>query len=179
MRLPSLLLPILTAVTLVALGGSAQAQTTTPPPQESQPGTVSAAGDTGLWFVPTSEVLQRKKWSFSFWRTEMDEGQGFTDISHFPITFGVGVGDRAEIFGRFVAQSRVDRDTRPLFFASGADEADTGTGGGIGPDAPQASKGWSTGVGDFWLGGKVRLTPSDSATGFAIRAQLKLPTGDE
>jgi hypothetical protein len=71
-------------------------------------------GDTGLWFVPTAEVLPHKQWSFSFYRTNKDDGQGFSDISTWPITFGVGVGKHAEVFGNWSLVTRVDRDTRPL-----------------------------------------------------------------
>ena len=75
-------------------------------------------GDTGLWFVPTAEVLQAKKWSASLYRTNVDDGQGFTDISTFPVTFAYGLGGSAEIFGSWALITRIDRDTRPLFFES-------------------------------------------------------------
>ena len=32
---------------------------------ETRPATTTFEGDTGLWFVPTGEVLPAKKWSFS------------------------------------------------------------------------------------------------------------------
>ena len=70
-------------------------------------------GDTGLWYVPTGEVLPRKKWSMSAYRVNFDDNQGFTDVSNWPLTFGVGVGDNAEIFGSWVLVNRVDRDIRP------------------------------------------------------------------
>ena len=75
-------------------------------------------GDTGLWYVPTGEVLPRKKWSMSAYRVNFDDNQGFTDVSNWPLTFGFGIGDRAEIFGSWVLVNRIDRDIRPLFVAS-------------------------------------------------------------
>ena len=70
---------------------------------ETRPANTTWLGDTGLWFVPTGEVLPNGKWSVSGYRANIDRAQGLTDISHFIGTFGVGVGDRAEIggFARF------------------------------------------------------------------------------
>ena len=56
-------------------------------------------GDTGLWYVPTGEVLPDKRWSMSAYRVNFDDNQGFTDVSNWPVTFGYGLKDRAEIFG--------------------------------------------------------------------------------
>ena len=106
--------------------------------------------------MPTAEVLPHKKWSVSFYRTNIDDGQGFTDISTFPVTFAVGLGDRAEIFGNWSLVTRIDRDTRPLFFTSTAGEADTGTGGGIVVNYPLVASEWTGNkLGDLWLGGKI------------------------
>ena len=66
---------------------------------ETRPATTTFEGDTGLWFVPTGEVLPAKKWSLSAYRVNFDRDQGFTDVSNWPVTFGVGLGDRAELFG--------------------------------------------------------------------------------
>src|SRR4029078_10640237 len=76
--------------------------------------TTTFQGDTGLWYVPTGEILADKKWSVSFARTNQDREAGFSDISHFIGTFGVGIKDRAEIFGSVRFISRIDRDIRPL-----------------------------------------------------------------
>ena len=51
-------------------------------------------GDTGLWFVPTGEVLPAKRWSFSLYRVNFDYVEGFTDVSNWPITFGAGLGGK-------------------------------------------------------------------------------------
>jgi hypothetical protein len=76
-----------------------QAAGTTTVDEEIRPALTTAAGDTGIWFVPTASVLPHKRWSFSLYRTNVDDGQGFTDISQFPVTFAVGLGNRAEFFG--------------------------------------------------------------------------------
>ncbi|HEX2340017.1 MAG TPA: hypothetical protein VHI98_06010, partial [Vicinamibacterales bacterium] len=85
----------------------------TPAPAETRPATTTYWGDTGLWFVPTGEVLPDRRWSFSLYRTNFDFEQGFTDVSVWPITFGYGLRDRVELFGAIRAVTRIDRDTRP------------------------------------------------------------------
>ena len=118
---------------LLSIASPALAQTTTSTQSssstETRPATVSVSGDTGLWFVPTAEILPAKKWSVSFYRRNEDYGQGFTDATNFPVSFGVGIGNRLELFGSLTTVTRIDRDTRPLFFTSPSG-APTGAGGG-------------------------------------------------
>src|SRR5512144_1042663 len=95
-------------------------QTSSEPPAASaseptRPATTTFTGDTGLWFVPTAEVLPNGKWSVSGYRRGTNWIQGYTNVGDFAGTFGVGVKDRAEIFGSFLLDTRVDRDLRPLF----------------------------------------------------------------
>src|SRR6187401_1726163 len=104
---------------------------------ETRPATTTFMGDTGLWYVPTGEVLPRKKWSLSAYRVNFDSNQGFTDVSNWPVTFGYGIGDRAELFGSWVLVSRVDRDIRPVFVSS------IPQAGGFVPDNPLMSDVWS------------------------------------
>jgi outer membrane protein OmpA-like peptidoglycan-associated protein len=155
--------------------------TTTTSTEERRPGVSTPSGDTGIWFVPTGEVVLRRKWAISFQYVNVDDGQGFTDVSRFPVTFAYGLGNRAEIFGNWTLITRIDRDTRPLFFTSGPNESSTGTGGGLVVDHPLNRAGWAgNNLGDLWLGGKVNLLASSpNPTAFAIRGQIKLPTGDE
>jgi hypothetical protein len=61
----------------------------------TRPATTTFMGDTGLWYVPTGEILPRKKWSMSAYRVNFDDNQGFSDVSNWPLTFGFGVADRA------------------------------------------------------------------------------------
>src|SRR5262245_42052127 len=168
-------------------------QTSPPPPQRQQaagavtteeelrPATTTAAGDTGIWFVPTAAVLPHKKWSVSFYRTNMDDGQGFSDISTFPVTFGVGLGKVFELSGNWSLVTRIDRDARPLFFTSTTDEQNTGTGGGIVVNHPLVKEQWTGNkLGDLWIGGKANLFGATAKPiGVAARVQLKLPVGDE
>ena len=79
---------------------------------ETRPATTTFEGDTGLWFVPTGEVLPAKKWSLSAYRVNFDRDQGFTDVSNWPVTAGIGLADRAEIFGAFTRRAP-DRPRRP------------------------------------------------------------------
>src|SRR5437764_8952128 len=147
--------------------------TTTSGEVQTRPATTTFMGDTGLWYVPTGEVLPRKKWSFSAYRVNFDDNQGFTDVSNWPVTFGVGLGDRAEIFGSWVLVSRVDRDIRPLFLTS------VPAAGGVVPQNPLMKDTWSGNqLGDLWLGGKFNITSEfrQQPAAFAIRALVKVPT---
>ena len=65
--------------------------------------------------MPTAEVLARGKWSASGYRVGFNYRQGFTNVGDFPLTFGIGLADRAELFGSFKVVTRIDRDIRPLF----------------------------------------------------------------
>jgi len=143
----------------------------------TRPATTTFLGDTGLWYVPTGEILPAKKWSISAYRVNFDDNQGFTDVSNWPITFGVGLKDRAELFGSFVVVNRIDRDIRPLFVPS----TSLAGAGGIVPQNPLARDTWSGNhVGDLWVGAKINLTSQwrQQPAAFAVRAMVKLPTGD-
>src|SRR6185503_15091124 len=59
---------------------------------DTRPATTTFLGDTGLWFVPTGEVLPRGAVSLSAHRTELDFRQGNTSVSAWPITGAVGIG---------------------------------------------------------------------------------------
>ena len=169
--------------TTLTIGSAAFAQSARPATSEEntqRPATTTAAGDTGLWFLPTASIVPAKKWSASLYRTNTDDGQGFSDISTFPLTVAVGLANRAEIFGSFTAVTRIDRDVRPLFFPSSATGDAEGTGGGILVNHPGVHDSWiGNKVGDLSLGAKISLLPSSSPAALAIRAAVKLPTGDK
>jgi outer membrane protein OmpA-like peptidoglycan-associated protein len=157
------------------------AQQTAPPakttaPAETRPATTTFMGDTGLWMVPTGEVLPAKKWSLSVYRVNFDDNQGFTDVSNWPVTFGIGVGDRAEIFGAWTLVNRIDRDIRPLFVST------IPAAGGVVPQNPLVRDGWTgNNLGDFWVGAKVNLSSQwrQQPAAFALRGMIKLPTGNK
>ena len=143
---------------------------------QTRPATTTFMGDTGLWYVPTAEVLPRKKWSVSAYRVNFDDNQGFSDVSNWPLTFGFGVGDHAEVFGAWTLVSRVDRDIRPLFLSS------VPQAGGTVPTNPLMADTWSGNqLGDFWIGAKWNVMSQwqQKPVAFALRPMLKLPTGDK
>jgi len=172
---------VLSAATTAFAQGSQSTQGTSAPPDDPKPATTTIAGDTGLWFVPTAEVVLKGKGSFSLYLVNKDYGQGFTDVTRYPVTFAFGLGNRAEIFGNWTLVSNIDRDTRPLFFTSTGSGIDSGTGGGINPDHPTNRTHWTGNkLGDLWVGGKVNLLASrPEPLAIALRGQVKLPVGDD
>src|SRR5438128_6704447 len=143
---------------------------------ETRPATTTFFGDTGLWFVPTGEVLPHGKWSASAYRRGTNWQQGYTNVGDFAGTFAVGIKDRAEIFGSFLFDTRIDRDTYPLFIP-----LDT-TVGGIVDRYPRVNQHWTgDNVGDFYLGAKFNLLSESrqNPAAVAVRAMVKVPTGKD
>ena len=158
-----------------AATGQTTEQQMAPTAVETRPGTTTFRGDTGLWFVPTGEVLPARHWSVSAYRVNFDYNQGFTDVSNWPITFGVGLADRVEVFGAFDVVRRIDRDVRPIFTSDPR-------AGGLVNDYPFVNDGWSgSQLGDLWLGGKVNLSSQwrQQPAAFAVRGLVKIPTASE
>src|ERR671937_663079 len=145
----------------VLWAAAAGAQTTpTPAPSstsqssdaDTRPATTTFFGDTGIWFVPTAEILPHGKWSVSGYRRGTNWVQGYTNVGDFAGTFGVGIKDRAEIFGSFLFDTRIDRDVRPLFIVNNSEF------GGIIDRNPGVNQYWTgDNVGDFYLGAKINL----------------------
>ena len=143
---------------------------------ETRPATTTFAGDTGLWFVPTAEVLPAKRWSLSAYRVNFDRDQGFTDVSDWPLTVGIGLGDRAELFGAWTVVRRIDRDVRPIFVGTQPEA------GGLVNEHPFVRQGWSDNqLGDLTLGGKVNLLSEwrQRPMALALRGQVKIPTAKD
>src|SRR4051812_23815304 len=135
--------------------------------------TTTFIGDTGLWFVPTAEVLPHGKWSATVYRRGTNWIQGYTNVADFAGTFAYGVKDRAEIFGSFLVDTRIDRDLRPLFVNDPAF-------GGFIDRYPLANKYWSgDNLGDLYLGAKINLWSESrqNPAAIAVRGIAKLPTG--
>ena len=81
------------------------------------------------------------------------------NVKRCPGAVGFGVGGRAEIFGNWATITRIDRDSRPLFFPSTPGGSEAGTGGGILVDYPLVRQQWfGSKVGDLTVGGKINLT---------------------
>ena len=157
---------------LLAAGGLATAQDEV----ETRSSSTTWLGDTGLWFVPTAEILPAGKVSVSGYRANFDREQGQTDIAHFVGTFGVGVADRVEIFGSVRADTRIRRDSRPLFDASDP------VFGGVLQDYPTLTDFWNgDDFGDIVFGGKINLLSEhrQQPAAVAIRGMVKAPTGNE
>ena len=57
---------------------AAPAQNTQPSQDDVRPATTTVFGDTGLWYVPTGEVLPKGRWSVSGYRTNWDRKEAFT-----------------------------------------------------------------------------------------------------
>ncbi len=164
----SLCIWALAAAVSLGAASSATAQ------DETRPATTTADGDTGLWYVPTAEVLARGKWSASVYRTGFNYAPGFSNVAEFPITFGVGLGGRVEAFTAFKAVSRIDRDLRPIF------TSDPTVGGAV-PANPYAWRYWTgSKVGDLLVGLKASLLSETQGqpVAVAVRGIVKLPTGD-
>ena len=155
---------------------AAQPAKTNPDTGETRPATTTPDGDTGLWFVPTAEILPAKRWSASGYRVNFDYQQGFTDVSNWPVTFGYGVKDRVELFGSWTLVRRIDRDVRPIFRPTNT------RAGGLINDYPWVNGGWSGNqLGDLWLGGKVNFMSEwqQKPMALAVRAMFKLPTAGD
>ena len=77
----------------------------------TRPATTTFFGDTGLWFVPTAEVLAHGKWSASGYRRGTNYIQGYTNVGDFAGTFAVRhQGPRRDL--RLVPRRHADR-SRP------------------------------------------------------------------
>lgn len=166
----------ITALLLMGLtiGGPAWAQDSED--EAVRPAITSYWGDTGLWFIPTAEVIKSRGWAFAVYRTELDFKQGSSDATFYPITFAAGAGSRMEIFGAYRAVTHIDRDTRPLFAPAAASEA------GIINDYPLVRTEWTgSEFGDAYFGAKVNLMSEHrrQPMAMALRGTVKLPTAGE
>ncbi len=135
--------------------------------------TTTFFGDTGLWYVPTGEVLANGKWSVSGYRRGTNWIQGYTNVADFAGTFAYGIKDRAEIFGSFLVDTRIDRDIRPLFTSDPSF-------GGVIDRYPRVNRQWTgDNIGDLYIGAKVNLWSEfrQNPAAIAIRATAKIPTG--
>jgi outer membrane protein OmpA-like peptidoglycan-associated protein len=143
------------------------------PAEAYRPATTTFYGDTGLWFVPTGEVLPDGKWSASGYRRGTNYIQGYTNVADFAGTFAYGLKNKAEIFGSFLVDTRIDRDVRPVFVNDPAF-------GGVVNGYPQVNRYWSgDNIGDFYIGVKYNLMSEyqQKPAAVSVRGIFKLPTG--
>ena len=144
------------AAASLLLAAAAGAQSGAAPQSSSstdstRPATTTFLGDTGIWFVPTADVVPAGKWSVSGYRRGTDFQQGYTNVGDFAGTFSVGIKGRAEVFGSFLFDTRIDRDSSPAFFSDP-------TTGGVVDRHPLSYQPWSgDNVGDLYVGVKFSL----------------------
>jgi peptidoglycan-associated lipoprotein len=160
---------------------TAVAQTSRPagPPEPpasaatTAPVTTTFDGDTGLWYVPTAEVLPRSGFSASGYRRGFNYVQGYTNVADFAGTIGYGLTDRLELFGSFIFDTRIDRDVRPIFVNDPAF-------GGVVDRYPRVNTTWTGDtLGDFGIGAKFNVWSESrrNPAAVAVRGIVKLPTG--
>jgi len=132
--------------------------------QDSRPAGNTIVGDTGIWFVPLGDTLPKGKWSGGIELVNFDRSEGFSDITDIGGMFAFGATDRIEIFGAFGAR-RIDADLVPV--------ARNGQ-----PQDYLINKGWSTGIGDAYVGAKFNITSQSTSNGYstALRVMAKVPT---
>ena len=151
-----------------------QTSSSSTPVVETRPATTTFFGDTGLWYVPTAEVLGKGQWSTSVYRRGTNWIQGYTNVADFAGTFAYGIADRAEVFGSFLADTRIDHDSRPIF---GTDPAF----GSFIARYPKVNQYWTgDSVGDVYVGVKYNLMSESrqDPLAVAVRGMVKLPTGN-
>src|SRR5262245_4124249 len=139
-------------------------------PAATRPATTTFSGDTGLWFVPTAEVLPAGRWSASGYRRGTKYVPGFTKVGDVAVTAGYGWRGRTELFGSFNVITRVDRDLRPLFIN------DAAVGGAV-DRYPYMREGWSGNqLGDLLVGAKFNLFSQyrQQRAAVALRGAVKL-----
>ena len=151
----------------------APSASSTDPSGPERPATTTFFGDTGLWYVPSAEVLDKGLWSVSGYRRGTNFVQGYTNVADFAGTFAFGLTPRVEIFGSFLADTRIDRDARPIF-------VNDPTFGGVIDRYPRVNSGWTgDNVGDLYVGTKINFWSESrqNPAAVALRAMVKLPTG--
>ena len=156
---------LLSAVMCALVSANVWAQDTSSPSPEVRPAVTSFWGDTGLWFIPTGEVLKPGGWAFGAYRTELDFKQGSTDVAYYPGTLAIGAGPRTEVFAAVRVVTSIDRDTRPLFAPANTPI------GGVVNEYPFVREGWTgNNFGDVyvWRQSQSALGASSSADGDGI-----------
>ena len=145
-----------------------------PPSDDFRPRLPSYFGDTGLWFVPTADVLSRGGFSTSVFHAKFDSRQGLTGVDEYGVTAAIGLTERFELFGSYRVVG-LDRDVRPLFTTP----AELG-GVAVGyPFADRGFSGWKSGP--LAIGGKYSLLSQSRGAGLSLapRVLVELPTGPD
>src|SRR5215467_6501979 len=144
------------------------------PVATTRPSTITTVGDTGLWFVPTADVLPRHKWSVGGFRSGFTFKQGFTSVNELNGTVAFGAFQYMEIFGAVTVVRSLNRNLRPLF------TADQGVGGSD-VNFPQLNMGWTgNNFCDIYVGLKSQVLKEEGGRRFcrAIREFEKIANAD-
>ena len=179
---------LLAALAMLVWSPPVRAQSPSNPPSNTQsagflaaasdgekPTTTTFLGDTGIWYVPTAEILRSGTWSVGGDRRGTNYVQGSSNVADFSGSLAVGIGPRVEVFGAFLFDTRINRNDQPVF-------ADDAREGGIAARYPRVNESWTGNkVGDLYLGSKVNLLSQyrQAPVALAVRGIVKLPTGDE
>ena len=143
---------------------------------DTRPAGVTFLGDTGLWFVPTAEVVGDGQVAASGHVATINRQQGFTAIQSMAGTLAFGIRDRVEVFASVPFLTRIDRDVRPLFRPHDPPI------GGVLPDYPYVARPFSgNAAGDAVVGAKLSLTTerTQAPVALAVRGWGRLPTGSK
>jgi len=130
-------------------------------------------GDTGLWFLPTGEVMPAGKFSASVFRANYDRRQGLTDVNQIGFTGAIGIANRFELFGSW-RMVRIDRDVRPIFSDPRL--------AGVSHEQPFVNEGWTGNMaGPLIVGGKWAFIQQGrgDAMSIALREMVKFPVGNQ
>ena len=146
-----------------------------PAAEETRPATTTFFGDTGLWFVPTAEVLRVTGSGRRASTAAAPTRSRATPTSPTsPARSPSASADRAEVFGSFLFDTRIDRDIRPIFVTDpthrrhhrSLSEGEPGPG-------PATTSATSTSAPRCNLLSESRQNP----VALAVRGMVKLPTG--
>ena len=141
---------------------------------ETRPALPTHFGDTGLWFVPTADVLPSGRGSVSLFHASFERKEGLTDVGQFGLTAAWGLGDRFEVFGSW-GVIRLHRAVRNPTFLPAIPEV-----GGVDSQFPYVSRGWSKTLGGpAAFGAKWSLISQSrgDAMSFAPRVVIEIPSG--
>ena len=140
-----------------------------PTRSQTRPATTTFMGDTGLWFVPTGEVLPAQEVVAERVSRQLRRQPGL----HRRVGLAGDVRVRRRRTGRRSSASwTLVQPHRPRHPAAVRAERSSAQAGGVVPRTRSCAHGWcGNQLGDFWLGAKVNLTSQwrQQPAAFAVR----------
>ncbi len=146
-------------------------------PKALRPATTTPQGDTGLWFVPTAEILPAQALVRERVSRQLRSPAGLhgrVELARDVRVWPQGPGRVVRMRGRSCAASTATcgrSSARP-----------TRNAGGLVNEYPFVSGGWSGNqLGDLWLGGKFNLMSewTQKPVALAVRTMFKMPTATD